>query len=398
MRGMGTFQIANGNVIFPDEIANDCTLLIKNGRIAEILRGAVFPDVPVLDAEGVFVSPGFVDVHCHGGAGFDFMDGTEEAFSSIENFHLLHGTTSMLATTVTACDEELAAFLAAFDRFCSERNDRTIFRGVHLEGPFISTAQAGAQNAAFIKPFAKDVYKKIINEGKGRIKRWTAAPEIAGFADFFVCCAQNRIGVSSGHTDATFGDIEYAVQNLGLRAVTHLYSSMNGVMRKNAYRTAGAVEAALYFDEITAEIIADGIHLPPQLLRFVYKTKGADGLVLITDASAAAGSRGGAARIGSAKNGSNVIVENGVAFMPDRKSFAGSCATTDMLVRTMLQQTGASLCEAVRMMTLNPAKAAGLNKDYGSIETGKMADILFFDQNIEIKKIIIHGIEREDKA
>lgn len=386
---MKSFQIINGKIIAPSGICDNKVLLIENGLIGE-LADNIIPSYDILDAERAYVCPGFFDIHCHGAAGCDFMESNSDSFKIINDYHLSHGTTSLLATTVAASDGSLLSFLAAFNDFKKTEYSNDILAGVHLEGPYLCKGQAGAQDPSYIKNPSESDYIKILNSSK-YIKIWTAAPELDGVKAFAKECVKRNVRLSAGHTGADFSQIGQALKENGFNQITHIYSGMNGIIRKNARRIAGPVEAALFFDDIFVEMIADGVHLPPELLNYVLKIKGPDKIALITDATAAAGLPEGKAYIGGKDNGREIIVDKDVAMMPCGTSFAGSITTADKLVLNMIKYTTATLPEAVNMMTAVPAKMAGCDNVYGSLSKGKIANILFIDDNVNIKKIILRG-------
>ncbi len=232
-------------------------------------------------------------------------------------------------------------------------------------------------------------YEPIVRNYKDII-RWSAAPELKGAMEFGRFMTRHGILPSIAHTDATYEEVIEAFEN-GFTHMTHLYSAMSGVTRRNAFRYAGVIESAFLIDEMTVEIIADGVHLPQSLLQLIYKTKGASRIALVTDSMRAAGMDGGTSILGSLKGGQEIIVEDGVAKMPDRKAFAGSVATADRLVRTMVNLAGVNLQEAIRMITSTPARICGVYDQRGSIAVGKLADLVIFDDQINIHKTFIHG-------
>jgi len=264
------------------------------------------------------------------------------------------------------------------------------FMGMHIEGPYLAMSQRGAQDPKYIRNPDKKEYSEIIDRFGGIIARWSAAPELDGAIEFGRCLQAHDILPAIAHTDAVYDDVINAFQN-GYTLATHFYSAMSGVTRRNAFRYAGVIESVYLMDEIDVEIIADGVHLPAPLLKLIYKVKGVDRIALITDAMRAAGTAPGESILGSKINGLKVIVEDGVAKLPDRSSFAGSVATTDRLVRTMIHTAGVPLVETIRMMTLNPARIMKADKHKGSVAIGKDADIVIFDENIAIQSSIVGG-------
>jgi N-acetylglucosamine-6-phosphate deacetylase len=260
---------------------------------------------------------------------------------------------------------------------------------MHLEGPYLSMNQRGAQDPKYIRDPDPAEYKEILS-AYPFIRRWSAAPELKGALEFGHYLRSKDVLAALAHTDAVYEEVTEAFKN-GYTLATHLYSGMSGVTRRNAYRYAGVIESAYIIDEMDVEIIADGIHLPPPLLKLVYKIKGADRTALITDAMRAAGMPDGESILGSLHNGLKVIVEDGVAKLPDRSSFAGSIATADRLIRNMVNMAGITLIDAVKMMTATPARILKISDKKGTLTEGKDADIVIFDDNIKIETTIIKG-------
>ena len=376
--------IKNANVVTASEVIENGACLCEDGVITYVGKEERAADVTI-DAEGGYLVPGFIDIHCHGGNGLEFMDASADEFSDISGFHLSHGTTTMLATTLAASEEETEAALNTFKQYLAKNPNGTLI-GMHLEGPWLNPLQCGAQNASYMKEPSCEELRRL-KERYPFVLRVSAAPELKGGYEFGECGKELGIVMSMAHTDADFSEAERA-KNSGYLLMTHLYSGMCGVRRKNAFRIAGAVEAGLYFDELYTEIIADGRHLPPELLKLIYKFKGADRIALITDAIRACGlNEGSKTVIGSLKNGLPVIVEDNVAKLLDRQSFAGSCATFDRLYRTMADAIGRDMVALSKMASLTPAKIMGLY-DRGEIKEGKLSHLLILDKDLNIQKII----------
>ena len=366
--------IKNAQLLLPDGRIVFGNLSFENGVITALSENEIASGYSdeVYDAAGNYLSAGFIDLHTHGAGGYDFMDGSEEAFLKAAEMHARHGTTSLCPTTLSSTNDELFETL-----------------GLHLEGPYFSYNQRGAQDPKYLRNPSPDEYLKIL-DASDEILRWSLAPELEGALDFGKELRARHILPSIAHTDAIFEDILLAYQ-AGFSHVTHLYSCMSSITRRNAYRYAGAIEAAYMIDDMTVEIIADGVHLPKSLLQFVYKFKGADRIALVTDSMRGAGTHAGASMLGSLKRGQPVIIEDGVAKLPDRSAFAGSVATADRLVRTMVQVAGVPLPDAVKMMTATPARIIGVNDRKGRIEIGLDADLVLFDKEIDIKMTIVNG-------
>jgi N-acetylglucosamine-6-phosphate deacetylase len=378
-----------GNIITPVRIIKSGEITFEDGRITYV--GVRKNDDSLYDCVDFgenYISPGFIDLHVHGGGGYDFMDGTEEAFEGIAALHQAHGTTSLLATTLTCPDEELFNIFDIFDKI-TKKDKPTCLYGIHLEGPYFAKSQKGAQDEKFIKSPTPEHYLKILEKGGNYIKRWSIAPELDGAMELGRLLSEKGILPSIGHSDAEYDTALEAFEN-GYTHLTHFYSAMSTIIRKGGFRHPGLIESGYIIDDLTVEIIADGCHLPPSLLKIVYKSKGADKVALVTDALRGAGSNSGTMILGSLANGYEVIIEDGVAKLPDRSAFAGSIATTDRLVRNMINLAGATLEDAVKMVTFTPAKIANMpNK--GLLRVGFDADISVFDENINIQAVFIGG-------
>ncbi|MDK2880222.1 MAG: N-acetylglucosamine-6-phosphate deacetylase [Thermoanaerobacteraceae bacterium] len=395
--------IKNGNILTPFREITGGGLLIKGGVISEVLETeqdvckaesnlmAAQEDSKIIDAGGNYIAPGFIDIHTHGAGGHDFMDGTVEAILEAARAHMRHGTTSLVPTTLTSSLEDLFKTLDNFKK-AGEYQDGPELLGIHLEGPYFSMEQRGAQDPRFIKNPDREEYMKILDSSKDII-RWTVAPELEGALAMGRELKNRGVLPSIGHSNAIYEDVQRAFEN-GFTHVTHLYSGMSMVRRINAYRYAGVVESAFLIDDMTVEIIADGKHLPQSLLKLIYKIKGPDRICLVTDSMRAAGMPDGEYILGSLKSGQEAIVEEGVAKLPDRSAFAGSVATTDRLVKTMVEIAGVPLIDAVRMMTSTPARIIGVADRKGALVPGKDADIIVFDERINIKTVITRGTVR----
>lgn len=387
---MNKTKIINGRIITPYRLINKGTIAFADGKIIYAGEKDIdLNDCTVIDARGNYVSPGFVDIHTHGGGGHDFMDGTSEAFLGAAQMHARHGTTSIYPTTLTCTNEELKQTLEVFREAKAKNKDGAQLMGLHLEGPYFNVSQAGGQDARYIRNPRKEEYEEILSWSDD-IARWSIAPELEGAIELGRALKARGILPSIGHTEAEYETVQEAFEN-GYTHVTHIYSGMTGVHRRNAYRYLGVVESAYLIDDMTVEMIADGCHLPPSLMQLIYKIKGPSRIALITDSLRGAGMPEGESISGSLKNGQKVIIEDGVAKLLDRSAFAGSVATTDRLVRTVVKQAAIPLLDAVRMMTITPAEIMGIAKEKGSLAIGKDADILIFDEDIQIKMTIIRG-------
>lgn len=377
-------KIINGRIITDSkEICK--SLYIKDDKIMAVTNEEL-PFNRLIDADNNYVSAGFIDIHTHGGGGHDFMDGGVTPVLEATKMHLQHGTTTIMPTTLASSRQTLIESISDMKKAMTKCPN---IIGVHLEGPYFSHSQSGAQNPKYITNPKKEEYGEIISLGKGIIKRWSFAPELEGSGKFCKTLLRNNIIPSIAHSDAEYEDV-LKVYNMGCRLVTHLYSGMSTIKRVNGYRKLGIVESAYLLEDMTAEVIADGIHLPPQLLNLIYKIKGVDNICLVTDSMRGAGMPNGLSILGRKEDGMQCIIEDGVAKLMDRTAFAGSVATADRLVRVFSKEAGISIADSVKMITENPAKILGLSSK-GRIQEGFDADIIIFDKNVNIKVVIASG-------
>ena len=375
-------KIKNGKLILPDGICEK-NIYFEDGKITAITNENL-PFDEEYDANGDYVSPGFIDIHVHGGNGYEFVDGTREAVIEATNIHAERGTTTIFPT-ISAYDYEKTA--NALDAITEYKNDKDILAdipGAHLEGPYFSPKQGGAQDPKYIRTPDKAEYEKLYSEYSAIISRWSYAPELPGADEFLDFLNEKNIVAAAAHTDAEYSHVKKAFDN-GMRLITHLYSATSTIIRRDGFRVLGVIESAYLLDDMDVETIADGCHLPPELLKLVFKGKGEEHMCLVTDAIR----HGGMTDIENAtcQNGNMpYIIEDGVAKLQDRSAFAGSIATTDVLVRTCVKKAGIPLVSAVNMITRNPARIMKLT-DRGELREGLRADILVFDEDINIKKI-----------
>lgn len=379
--------IINGNVILPDGLCRGI-LVLEDGRIKGI-QNNIPAGAEVIDAEGNYVSPGFIDMHTHGAGGADFMDCTVEAYITAARMHVMHGTTLLYPTTLTSTDELLYESFETYRKAVPQNTEGAAFGGMHLEGPYFSPAFAGAQDSRYLRNPRPEEYMQILDRCPD-LARWSFAPELDGAPEFAAELRRRGIVASIGHTNATFGECDAAFR-AGASLMTHFYSCMSTISRRNAFRYAGTIEYGYWQDGIALEIIADGIHVPSDLLHLILKIAGDSRVALVTDSMRAAGMPEGPSVLGGLSDGQDVIVEDGVAKLPDRSAFAGSVATADRLVRTMVTMGGCSIPQAVKMITENPAKIMGISDRKGSIAPGKDADIVIFDDGVNIGRTIVNG-------
>ena len=381
-------QIIHGKIMLPGGRWMEGACAFSEGKICYVGDQPLAGARTVFDARGGYLVPGFIDLHCHGGKSFDFMDAAPEEMEEIARFHLCHGTTTLVATTMT---DRWEAIYAALDRIGAllARGKGLTVKGVHLEGPWLSPAQCGAQDTRKMALPNIAQLRSLVKKYPF-IERISAAPELPEGLALGQAGKELGLVMSVAHTDADFDQVEEAAQ-AGYSLMTHLYSGMKLTFRKNAYRTAGAVEAGLWDDRLSVELIADGKHLPPALLKLACKAKGAEKICLITDAVRGTGlPEGTRFRLGTKEDGVDAIIEDAVAKLPDRTSFAGSVATMDRLLRVMHREAGVPLGDVCRMLSETPAKVMGYG-DRGVIAPGKRADLVVLDTDLRIQNVILGG-------
>ncbi len=383
-------KIFNANIITPSGFLKDGTLIIADGKIAEIgSKNIAIENAIEIDANGQYVAPGFIDMHIHGGGGHDFMDNTLEAFLAIAKTHAKYGTTALMPTTLSCEKEDLLTTLDIYEKADAINIEGADFVGIHIEGPYFALSHKGAQDPRYIRNPNPAEYEEILAASK-HIKRWSAAPELPGTIEFGRFLQKNNVLAAIAHTDAIYEEVAKAFE-VGFTHATHFYSCMSGVSRRNAFRYAGVIESAYLMEDMTVEIIVDGIHLPAPLLKLIYKIKGTEHTALITDAMRGAGMPEGPSKLGSYKDGLDVIIEDGVAKLPDRTAFAGSVATTDRLVRNMIKLADVPLLDAIKMASATPAKILNIQDRKGELARDKDADVFIFDEEINVGTTIVKG-------
>ena len=386
---MGKILIKGGEVISGGE-QKIADVLIDAGKIVTIGRDITAEDALVVDASGMYVSAGFIDLHTHGGGGADFMDGTVDAYQTALETHAKHGTTLLYPTTLSSTTESLYEAVENYKAAKQSCRKGAQMGGLHLEGPYFAYEMKGAQDPQHLRNPQPEEYLRLLDEADGAIARWSLAPELDGAAEMAQELKHRGILLAMGHTNATFEECDEAYQ-AGFTHMTHFYSCMSTITRRNAYRYAGVVEYGYYNDGITCELIGDGIHVPKSLLKLMFKIKGAERIALCTDSMRGAGMPDGVYKLGSLDEGQDVVVEDGVAKLLDRSAFAGSVATMDRVVRTVWQLSERPLSDVIRSATETPARIMGVDNNKGTIEVGKDADIVIFDRNVIISHTIIGG-------
>lgn len=377
-------QIKSDKIIVGESLF-DGYVYVENGKIAEI-SAVDRPADERYDFTGKYVSAGFIDMHTHGAGGHAFMN--SEVSDVIEgcNYHLAHGTTSIVPTISAGAFETMKKAVVNIDKAKKSGKAKGNILGAHLEGPYLSAKQCGAQCPAFITPPNKADYESLLEAYGDSVIRWTYAPENDKDGEFCRYLTERGVIASAGHTDAKYADMAVAIDN-GCNLITHLYSCTSTVTRDHGFRSLGVIESAYLRDELCVEIIADGKHLPCELIKMIIKIKGTDRVALITDSLEIAGTD---VKEG-VMSGTEFIVEDGVCKLKDRSAFAGSVATADVLVRTLVYGCGVSVPTAVKMLTEVPAKILGINK--GALSAGKDGDIIVFDDEISVSDVFVGGVK-----
>ena len=387
-----TKLFTNAKIILFDRIIENGALRVLGEKITDIYEGSYEKKDgdEVIDLGGLYLSPGFIDVHVHGGDGGYFSSANEDEIDAACKMHLSHGTTAMTYCIATMPGDLIVKAIEGIRAYVSSDKARPDYLGVDLEGPYLSPACCGAMPPGYVRNPDPNEYIPLFDRFP-EIVRMAFAPELPGADALSSELIKRGIIGSIGHSDAYYDDV-MSVYDKGIRCVTHLYSLTSTVRRKNAYRYAGTLEAAYLHDGMWVEVIADGCHLPAPLLKLIYKIKGADKIILITDATSAGGVEGNDKPYYTWL-GDPIIIEDGVAKMPSRDSFAGSIATMDRVVRTMHTLGEVPLVHAVRMASANPAKHLGVFDRKGSVEIGKDADLVVFDKDVKVKSVFVRGKE-----
>ena len=376
-------QIVNGKVLTPSGWIDNGSVLIDGSRVKAVLKtSSQAPDVTtVIDAKGGYILPGAIDLHVHGGGGHDFMEGTEEAFRVSIATHRKHGTTSLFPTLAASTMPMMRKAMETGDRLAADPMSGVL--GMHMEGPYFNPKMAGGQIPEMITPPVTEDYKALTEEYTS-MARWDASPELPGTAEFGDYLTSKGVIVGLAHTAATAEQIEEAY-NHGFTHATHFYNAMTGHHKVGVFKHPGVIEAVYLNDGITVEVISDGIHVPPLMIKLVYKQKGVDRMCLVTDANAMADSDGTKAF------DPRVIIEDGVCQLADHSAIAGSIATMDRMIKVAVQKAGIPLEDVSRMVSATPAKIMGVYDRKGSIERGKDADIIIFDNDLALTHVIHMG-------
>ena len=374
----------NGRLIFPNGVRNGLDLVVESGVITAIRTQAPAMGEQIVDLEGNYLAPGFIDLHVHGAMGRDTMQASVKAFRAICDYHASGGTTSLLLTTTTS---PIKAILKVVDEVRAQKSSIKQIAGVHVEGPFISKAKAGAQRASLMRKPTKQMYAPILEHSEV-IKRMTIAPELPGTIQLIDDLRKNGISVTGGHSDAWEDDACAAFEH-GMHSVTHTFNCMSSTRRRGIDRVAGLLEFAMSEPEIICELIADGHHVSPTLMKMLYHAKNFTGICLVTDGTAGAGLPDGSK---FSLYGTKCITEAGVCLLANRAALAGSASRMIDLVRTMVTKVSVPLHEAVAMATDTPAFVIGLTGK-GQFKIGREADLVVISPELEVLRTFLGGDE-----
>ena len=390
---MSDLAIVNATLILPDRLLPNAGIHVRSGQIVAVGRADELPPwtATTIDAEGQHLSPGFVDMHVHGGDGADFMDGDEASFKKVIAAHRRHGTTGIVPTSTVATHEQTLRYLELCEHF---RRAGEIL-GAHLYGPFFNEEKVGCHPKAPARPPARYEYQQYLKFAE-TILVATCAPELPGAMDFFRDAAACGIRLNSGHSNASWNEMAAAFE-LGMRHVDHFYCAMSSVpgMRERfgVPMQASMTEFVLGTEQMTTEVIADGCHLAPELLRFVVKMLGPDRTALVTDANRALDMPPGEYVFGPIDCGVTIVSDGNVGWTADRSALASSVRGMDHMVRHMHRVVGIDLPTAIRMATLTPARILGLDHQIGRLAVGKAADLILLDADLNVRRVWCRGSE-----
>ena len=379
--------LVNGAVVLPDRVVRDAALLLDSGVVVGLVAPGDAPeDATRVDVGGRLVAPGLVDIHIHGALGRSFNEGTEAAFDTILTACAANGVTSVLATTATAPLEQLEESLATARRWRQAPGNGAELLGAHVEGPYFAASQAGAQDPAHLRMPADRQYERLLAYADV-IRIFTYAPELPGASELTRRITELDIVAAAGHSAAREEDLLPHFP-LGLRHMIHIWSGQSTTVREGPWRKPGLLEVSLTRADLTVEMIGDGKHLPPTLMKLAYRCIGADRLCLISDATSGAGLPDGAPfRMGEM----SYVVGDGVGMLLDGTAFAGSTTLLNQMVRVLIEQVDIPLVEAVRMASLTPARVIGMDNRKGSLLPGRDADLVVFEPDFRPWRVMVKG-------
>jgi N-acetylglucosamine-6-phosphate deacetylase len=390
--------VFRGTLVLPAELLPQGVVVVEQERIVAVgsERDVKAPvTAEVIDAQG-YISPGFVDIHTHGGGGSDYMDGTPEAVRRANRVHARHGTTTLLPTTTTGSPAQLTAMLDAVENVARtwKVEDGARIAGVHWYGPYFATDKVGAHPKGFERNPDPAEYEPAL--ARGIIRSATCAAELPGAVAF--CRAARAAGclVTCGHSNASWPELAAAYE-VGLRHVDHFWNAMSSTdsirKRLGTPQRGSMAEFVLYHAQMSTEVIADGFHHAPEMLQFAYQMKGPTRLCLVSDCSRALDMPPGIYRIGHQQTGEPFLHNGTVGVLPGSEALASSIFPLEHMVRVMMRDTDAGLAQVIRMASLTPAERTEIAQDCGSLEPGKFADIVILSRDLNVRRTFIHGRE-----
>ena len=378
---MAVFKILRGGEVLTGGGFRKADVIVKDSVIAEVTDSSVeIGDSEIIDASGMYVVPGGIDIHIHGGGGHEFIEGTEEAFRAAVQAHAYYGTTSILPTLPACSVEMIRKGISVCEKLMAEPDSPIL--GLHLEGPYLNPKKVGAIIPEYVTPPIKEDYEMLLGS-TSVIKRWDAAPELPGMSEFGKCLSEHGVLASIAHTVAEYPEVKKAY-DAGFTHATHFYNAMTSVHNVQEYKHEGTVESVYAIPDMTVEVIADGKHVPPVILKLIRMIKGVERTALVTDAL------GCSASDSTFIFDPRVVIHDGVCKLSDHSALAGSIATMDRLVKTMTD-AGVPFADAVRMSSETPARILHVDDRKGGIAPGKDADIVFYDRDINLRFVMQRG-------
>ncbi len=391
--------VFRGTVVLPDALLPQGAVVVENERIIAVGHAneiTMLAGAAIIDVGDEYICPGFVDIHTHGGAGSDYMDGTSDAVRIANRVHARHGTTTIFPTTTTGTPAQLVAMLDAVEHVKRSwtRADGAWIAGVHWYGPYFATEKVGAHPKGYERHPDRAEYEPAL--ARGIIKSATCAAELPGAVEF--CRSAKAAGclVTCGHSNASWPEMA-AVYDVGMRHVDHFWnamSSVDSIRKRLATPQRGSMaEFVLYHPEMSTEVIADGFHHAPEMLQFAYRMKGPTRLCLVSDCSRALDVPPGIYRIGHHETGEPFENNGAVGVLPGTDTLASSIFPLEHMVRVMMRDTDAGLARVIRMASLTPAERTGFARDIGSLEAGKFADIVVLSRDLHVQRTFLRGVE-----
>ena len=377
-----------GRVVLPDGIS-DKGVLVRDGKVLDAALSYPTADAEIIDAGSGYVLPGFIDMHVHGGGGYDFMGGSAEAIVEAARAHCRCGTTAIYPTTMSCHMDVLYHFFDCY-RDAMKLDCGADLMGIHMEGPYFGPGHSGAQNPELLRHPTPEETTEILSRGGNLVKRISLAPELPGTEGIVRTMKERGILVASAHSDADFDELSASIP-WGLSHLTHFYNVTTMYHKKNQKVHGGIVEAGFYYDDLTLELIGDGHHIPQEIMLLCCKLKGYDHVALITDSMRAAGTDAKESFLGSLQERWPVIIDDGVAKLPDKTRFAGSIATADRLWKIAHLKYGIPLVDVCNMMSETPAKIMGIQEQKGGIKAGHDADIVVVSDKFDVKGVWVRG-------